>query len=122
MSYVLLVDDEPTLLDVMRTVFEDDGFCVRTAGNGKAAMQVMELQLPAVVVLDLWMPEMDGRAFLSARGARPEMADLPVVVLTAAFGEPPIEGARVVLPKPCSLEDLLSTVRGLMPAGAPAVL
>jgi PAS domain S-box-containing protein len=80
---VLVVDDDPDARNRIRTMLERDGWAVTEAENGRAALDLFPLAKPAVVLLDLTMPVMDGFACLAALRARPDGADVPVVVLTA---------------------------------------
>ncbi|WP_237480380.1 response regulator [Lichenibacterium dinghuense] len=80
---VLVVDDDADTRARIRTLLERDGWAVTEAGNGRDALDLYPLAKPAVVLLDLTMPVMDGFACLAALRARPDGADVPVVVLTA---------------------------------------
>jgi EAL domain-containing protein (putative c-di-GMP-specific phosphodiesterase class I)/CheY-like chemotaxis protein len=78
---VLVVDDEPAIVAMMRDVLEEAGFNVLTAANGVEALRAMEHTLPAVVLLDMQMPILDGPAF--ARVLRERGVDVPIIVMTA---------------------------------------
>jgi signal transduction histidine kinase/DNA-binding response OmpR family regulator/HAMP domain-containing protein len=81
---VLVVEDDPDTRRLLARIFVGEGWRVREAENGRAALDsVAELQ-PDLIMLDLMMPEMDGFEFLAALRARPEWVSLPVVVVTAA--------------------------------------
>ena len=77
---VLLVDDDPTILSVLARRLAREGFDVRTAPSGQAALSALERGWPAILVVDLMMPGMDGFE-LSRRVKR--IADLPIIVLSA---------------------------------------
>jgi DNA-binding response OmpR family regulator len=77
---VLLVDDDPTLLPVLARRLSRDGFDVATANSGQAALRVLERAWPALLVIDLMMPQMDG--FELCRRVK-QIADLPIIVLSA---------------------------------------
>jgi len=77
---VLLVDDDPTLLSVLSRRVARAGYEVRTARSGSAALKQLEAGWPALLVIDLMMPEMDG--FELARRVK-QIADLPIIVLSA---------------------------------------
>jgi DNA-binding response OmpR family regulator len=77
---VLLVDDDPTLLPVLARRLARDGFEVATANSGQAALGVLERAWPALLVIDLMMPHMDG--FELCRRVK-QIADLPIIVLSA---------------------------------------
>ena len=81
---VLIVDDQADTRDAMSLFFELHGLQTATAANGREALErIAKGPRPALVLLDLMMPEVDGFAFLDAVRADPALSDLPVVVLTA---------------------------------------
>lgn len=107
---VLVVDDEPDLLEVMRFVLESEGFGVETARNGKEALDRMHAgEAPRLVLLDLMMPVMNGWTFLDELAKNPTLKEIPVVVLTAG-GAVGVPGAVEVLHKPLDLGVLIQTV------------
>jgi CheY-like chemotaxis protein len=108
--FVLIVDDDPDLLDVTSFVIENEGMTVETARNGEEALALLATgRLPALVLLDLMMPVMNGWEFLTAVANDPVLQALPVVVLTAAE-HTEIPGALAVLSKPMDLKELLRVV------------
>ena len=81
---VLIVEDDADTRDMMRHTVEKLGLTVVEAANGRLALSWLGVHAPpAMVVLDLMMPEMDGFEFLDAIAARPEWRDVPVIVVTA---------------------------------------
>jgi CheY-like chemotaxis protein len=81
---VLIVDDDDDVRTVLRHSVEGAGLAAAEAANGRVALDMLNEGLkPALVLLDLMMPEVDGFGFLDAIRADPALADLPVVVLTA---------------------------------------
>jgi PAS domain S-box-containing protein len=82
-EHVLVVEDDAAVRDALRRAFEKDERRVTEAENGRVALEKLEEAIPDLVLLDLIMPEMDGFEFLEAMRARPELAGVPVVVLTA---------------------------------------
>src|SRR3954471_12956230 len=79
--FVLIVDDDPDLLDVTSFVIETEGMAVETARNGQEALALLGTgRLPALVLLDLMMPVMNGWEFLAAIANDPVLQGLPVVV------------------------------------------
>lgn len=86
MSKILVVDDEPTILELFKYVFEDAGHRVTVARNGLAALACLALDIPDFIVLDVAMPEMSGKEFalelkrLSQQDAR--LARIRFVVMT----------------------------------------
>ena len=81
---VLVVDDDPTAQQMMRRLLLASGCQVRIAENGRRGLDDLALARPDLILLDLMMPEMDGFEFLVELRERPEFADIPVIVVTAA--------------------------------------
>jgi CheY-like chemotaxis protein len=109
-GFVLIVNDDPDLLDVTSFVIEGEGIAVETAKNGQEALTLIATgRRPALVLLDLVMPVMNGWEFLAAVAGDPVLRLLPVVVLTA--GEhAEVPGAREVVREPMDLKELLKIV------------
>jgi CheY-like chemotaxis protein len=80
---VLLVEDDAATRELLRRLLEKEQCTVLQAGNGREALEVAAEVMPALVLLDLMMPEMDGFAFLREFRSRPGCEHTPVVVLTA---------------------------------------
>jgi CheY-like chemotaxis protein len=80
---ILVVDDDPQNRELIGRVLRKDGWSVVEAENGRVGLQRLAEQRPALVLLDLMMPEMDGFEFLDRLHGRPDTVGLPVVVLTA---------------------------------------
>lgn len=79
---LVVEDDEPTR-DLLRRMLEKDGWEVQEAGNGVIALECVASRKPALILLDLMMPEMDGFEFLAEMRQHPEWKSIPVVVITA---------------------------------------
>ncbi len=80
---LLLVEDDLPTREMIQRTLEKEGFVVRTAENGRVALERVAQEIPALVLLDLMMPEMDGFEFLRELRGRGEWREIPVVVLTA---------------------------------------
>jgi hypothetical protein len=80
---VLIVEDDPGTRESLRRVIEREGWSSTEAENGRAALEKIEISPPALILLDLMMPEMDGFEFLDKLRDRPDATEIPVVVLTA---------------------------------------
>ena len=111
---LLLVDDDPSMREILQRVLEKAEFDVVTAEDGQAALRQMEQRLPDVVLMDLEMPGMDGPTAL--REIRKQWGAIPVVVHTGHVDGPLLSRALecspfTVLSKPCSMEQLIQTVR-----------
>ncbi len=79
---VLVIDDEPTVRDLMEQYLTKEGFQVETASGGQEGLFIARKLRPDVITVDVIMPTMDGWAVLSSLKADPELADIPVIVLT----------------------------------------
>lgn len=111
---VLVVDDDPAILTTVSEILELEGYEVETATNGAVALRVVESAEPAVVLLDMRMPVLDGWGF--ARELRQRNLHPPILVMTAAQSARAWAeeiGADGYLAKPFELDDLLAAVERL---------
>jgi DNA-binding response OmpR family regulator len=81
---ILVVDDDPTVRQLVTDVLEAEGYCVRVAPDGHAALREIELDRPDCVILDLMLPGLDGHQVLARVRAADGGPELPVVMVTAA--------------------------------------
>lgn len=114
---VLVVDDESTLSDLLSMALRYEGWQVRTAGNGAAALSTARQFQPDAVVLDVMLPDLDGFAVL--RRLREVAPTVPVLFLTARDAvEDRIAGLTVggddYVTKPFSLEEVIARLRALL--------
>ena len=118
---VLVVDDDPSIRELVRYALEDDGLDVREAVNGAEALDVLASWRADVVLLDLMMPRMDGWDFREAQLADPRFREAPVVVLSAMTEHRRVVHADAFLRKPVTIESLLSTIErvGTTPPSGP---
>ena len=79
---VLVIDDDPTIRDLVSRALDKHGFEVHTASDGRAGLEQARRLLPAAIVLDVMMPELDGWGVLTELKAEAETTDIPVVLLT----------------------------------------
>ena len=114
---VLVVEDNADLRDYLRLALESQGHEVRTADNGRIALQYLQRDGIDVVLTDLYMPEMDG--IETTVELRRHFPTLPVIVMSGkpATHTPVMEelGAARVLKKPFALEELLDALQELQP-------
>ena len=81
---VLVVDDDPDTVDTMREILEEEGHTVLSAHNGREGLELALRSVPDLVLLDLDMPVMNGREFLSAIKKEPTLSRVTVVVLSGS--------------------------------------
>jgi len=122
---VLVVDDEPDIVDFLTTVLRDEGYATEVARDGREALSKMREVEPSLVILDLMMPHMNGFEVLDAM-RRDNSGDRPaVIVLSAKSTHQDIlsaleRGADDFIPKPFDLEDLLLRIRVWLDRAQPA--
>jgi DNA-binding response OmpR family regulator len=108
---ILVVDDDPNSLDIVRTYLEAKGYEVATATDGRDALAKLEQVRPALVLLDVMMPGMDGWEVARVIKNHPDFGDVRVVMLTARSDftdkqEGLRSGADDYIVKPVRLDDL----------------
>jgi DNA-binding response OmpR family regulator len=113
---ILVVEDEPSIAEVVGLYLQRAGYQVKTAADGKAAMTILEKGVPDLVILDLMLPEIDG---LSITRWLRDRSDVPIIMLTARREEidriAGLEmGADDYVVKPFSPQELVSRVRAVM--------
>jgi DNA-binding response OmpR family regulator len=114
---ILLVDDEEAIIDNLSAFLSRSGFQVMTASNGKQALALIKLESPDIVIMDVLMPEMDGRQAL--RQLRGEENWIPVILLTQ-IGESTEramaleEGADDYLNKPFNPHELVARIKAVL--------
>lgn len=117
MYKVLIIDDEKDILDSLSSILEDEGFQVSKATDGKEGLSLFEKEKPEIVILDIWMPELDGIQVLKKIKKKREKA---IVIVISGHGtistavEAVKMGAYDFLEKPLSIEKVLEVIsRGL---------
>ncbi len=90
MPTILIVDDEPDIVVLLKAVLEKEGYAIHSAGNGRIALEVLGLETgaapiakPDLIVLDIMMPVMDGYQLNMRLQNEPLAKDIPILVLTA---------------------------------------
>jgi CheY-like chemotaxis protein len=119
---VLLVDDDEDIRNLVTLLLGDAGYEVRTAADGLAASEALSDWRPDVILLDLMMPVMDGRAFLAHRRTAPELLGIPVIVMTASRnseGDAEESGVAATVAKPFDIRSLLAAVSAHTASGRP---
>nr|WP_295778492.1 response regulator [Rhodoferax sp.] len=118
MTRVLIVDDEPSIRQLVATLLTLEGFDVTTAPDGRAALQRVQADVPDVVISDVRMPYMTGYELLAAIRAHPALGAVRFILLTSSTGDDPAAQSAVAmadacLTKPFTRDLLLDTLRTL---------
>ncbi|MFA4966377.1 MAG: response regulator transcription factor [Thermoleophilia bacterium] len=113
---IVVIDDEPSVQEVVRAYLEKDGYQVFVAGNGADGLALAERTKPALIVLDLMLPDISGEEICSEIRSR---SDVPIVMLTAKAGEEDrvaglVSGADDYLVKPFSPRELVARVHAVL--------
>lgn len=117
MSKILIIDDEKDILDTLSSILEDEGFVVSKAMDGKEGLAIFEREKPDIVLLDVWMPELDGIQVLK-RIKRKNKDAIVIVISGHGTISTAVEAVKVgaydFLEKPLSIEKVLEVIsRGL---------
>jgi CheY-like chemotaxis protein len=121
---ILVVDDTPALLDVVRRCLEVEGYRVRTCLESRHAVRMAREEAPDVIMLDVVMPEVSGWEVLAELRKEPAFRRTPVIVCTAYVAEAITRLAELkgpdqhlgLLPKPFELEELIEVVASVTAA------
>jgi len=121
---ILVVDDDPDILNLVRYNLEREGFSVLTAANGQDALQLAHSQPPQAIILDLMLPEVDGLEVFRQLKRDPTLSDIPVIMLTAKGEEVDRVvgfelGADDYVIKPFSPRELVLRVKAILKRFAP---
>ena len=125
---ILVLDDEPNVVTYLETLLRDNGYDTVSAGNGREGMEKARSERPDLITLDISMPEESGVRFYRELKKDPDLAGIPVVIVTAVTGYggkpedfqkfissrgqvPPPEG---FVPKPIDRDELLKGVTSLL--------
>jgi CheY-like chemotaxis protein len=122
---VLVIDDDPTARDLLATYLADEGFTVETAASGVDGLKRARALGPAAIILDILMPDIDGWTVLAALKGEPELATIPVIIVTIVdeHGRGVALGAAGYLTKPIDRDRLVAMLSRLCAAdGAGTVL
>jgi CheY-like chemotaxis protein len=104
---VLIVDDDKDHRSALGEVLESEGCTVYTAENGRDALSILDVLHPDLLLVDLMMPVMDGWELCAELERTPRLADIPVVILSAAASVQRVGGRRV-LAKPVGLSTVIA--------------
>ncbi|MFC1750496.1 sigma-54-dependent transcriptional regulator, partial [Pseudomonadota bacterium] len=113
--HILVVDDEPDIRELVKEILEDEGYQLSVAADGNSARQARRERRPDLILLDIWMPDIDGLSLF--KEWQSDQEDMPPVVIMSGHGtvETAVEATRLgaydFLEKPLSMSKLLLTIR-----------
>lgn len=116
---LLLIDDDPNLILLVKDYLEFKGYEVITANHGREAMKILEQEIPDLIICDVMMPEMDGYTFIQEIRENPAWEWLPVIFLSAKGQSKDrikglSQGADVYMIKPFEPEELVAQVQSTL--------
>lgn len=119
MARIMIIDDEPAIAMVLKELLSDEGYKIIIASNGLTGLEILRKEpFPEIILMDLCMPKMGGRDIVAIIRSRPELAKIPIVLLTGAIpnsGDFPPEGSyQGIINKPFEIEDVISKINALL--------
>jgi CheY-like chemotaxis protein len=112
---ILIVDDEPAIRELLAAVLRDEGYSVIAVGTGTQALELLPRERPDLLMLDLMMPDIDGREVHRRMRELPELDDTRVILVSAAI-QPDLSHVQGTLfvSKPFEVDALLETVHRIL--------
>ena len=117
-GYILIVENERDIADVMRRYLEFEGFTIVCATSVDQARDACERELPSLILLDWHLPDIEGDQWAEELRAHSATADIPIMMMTGGYPSPQLlsqlSAARIpLLIKPFSLDNLVEYIRQL---------
>ncbi len=120
MGTILVVDDEPTILELLVELLREEGYATLAASDGVAAIGVLGQVVPDLVITDAMMPRLDGPGLIRWMREQPELRHVPVVILSAVVRVAPDQlDAVAFVAKPFDLVTLLDAVAAALEQAPP---
>jgi DNA-binding response OmpR family regulator len=116
---ILIVDDDPYILMSLEFLMKKHGYNVMVARNGAEALEIVNSQVPDLILLDIMMPDVDGYAICQHIKSTKKLQDAKVVFMSAKTKEADIQkgydlGASLYITKPFSTRDLMKQIQNLL--------
>ena len=115
---ILVIDDEQKIRMILKRMLESNGFIVKSAGDGREGLAIIESFDPVLVLLDLKMPKRDGREVVEQLKSDPQLRRIPIVALTTSTAADDVAflydmGVNSYVTKPVTFRDLVDMMRTL---------
>ena len=119
---IMVVDDNPDIVTIVKTILEGKGYTVQCAYNGQEVFTLLQEQRPDLIVLDIMLPQMDGLEVLTRLKGAPETSSIPVILLTAKVQYEDVLGgyklgADYYITKPFTSTQLINGINLLLGEG-----
>ena len=119
MHKILVVDDDPYILLSLEFLMKKEGFDVKVARNGTEALEIINKEMPVLVLLDIMMPDVDGYAICKHIKGSKKLKDIKVIFLSAKSKDMDVQkgydlGASLYVTKPFSTRELMKQVKALL--------
>jgi len=116
---ILIADDDTEMLEILSSMLEEEGYVIIQAENGQEAVELARKELPALVMLDIHMPKMDGLTACKEIKSDQVTKGVPVVMLTVEGSINEIQqaisyGAKTYITKPSSKAEILKVVKSIL--------
>lgn len=113
---ILVIDDEPHIVELIKSILEFENYSVRSAYNGLEGLEMVKAKTPSLIILDIMMPEMDGYEFTEKIKSDEVFKDIPIVMLTAKgktsdMQKGYLSGVEGYISKPFNSYDLLGVIK-----------
>jgi CheY-like chemotaxis protein len=112
---LLIVDDEPEILDLLRNVLEDAGFAVLTASNGAVAFSLLQHTPVALVITDFMMPQLSGLGLAQRLRNNPQTVAIPLILMSAVMPQQVSGMFAMFVQKPFSIDVIVDLVQQMLP-------
>ncbi len=114
-EHILVVEDDPATRSVLDKTLSSQGYAITLAGDGLSALEELEAQLPALAIVDIMIPRLDGITFVEAIKSRDDTRRIPVIFLTSKNDPVTMTqgikaGAKYYITKPFRMDELLDKV------------
>ncbi|MBK9715685.1 MAG: response regulator [Kouleothrix sp.] len=118
-GHILIVENEPDIVDVMRRYLEFEGFRIVSVATCKEARVSCAARLPDLIVLDWHLPDTDGDEWVEELRAHGATADIPIIMMTGGYPTPALNAQLTaahipLLIKPFSLDQLVEQIKGMI--------